>query len=339
MTGSVTVGGAGCRRRRRRPTPGGRRAAGRRTRQRRPGGVLPSVIGRAAVRRARGPPGRRGAGAVECHAHRGRTGPLIDDCRARTGDHRRRSPGHTGRRPAGRARRPIRWPGPCITPRAPPDGRKGCGRVCGTPSTAEAAFARRSRPVVLRARRRPPGLLAHVPLGLDPVRRRDAAPGRRLRHPQPIRRRPWPLGRDAGRRRPGTHHHLHGSGRTRPPARPRRRRRPRHFGALRLLVHAGSPCPPGSKRRALDGWDPACCGSSTAPPKDSSRCAPPTSGWPGRGPSVGPGRGRTLRCDDDGTIWCLAPRLRPVQLLGGRGQDRGGLAGRLFHRRRSGTTG
>ncbi len=80
-----------------------------------------------------------------------------------------------------------------------------------------------------------------------------------------------------------------------------------HFGALRLLVHAGSPCPPALKRRALGRVNPGVLwefyGSTEG---QFTVCSPEE--WLARPGTVGRARpGRTLDVDDDGTIWCLAP--------------------------------
>jgi long-chain acyl-CoA synthetase len=55
---------------------------------------------------------------------------------------------------------------------------------------------------------------------------------------------------------------------------------------FRLLVHAGSPCPPAVKQAALDRADRVSCGNSTDPPRASSRPAVLTSGSGAQGRSV-----------------------------------------------------
>lgn len=79
--------------------------------------------------------------------------------------------------------------------------------------------------------------------------------------------------------------------------------------SLRLLVHAGSPCPPALKRRAMsrvgDGvlWE--FYGSTEG---QFTVCSPDE--WTAHPGSVGRARtGRTLSVDPDGTIWCEAPRF------------------------------
>jgi long-chain acyl-CoA synthetase len=79
------------------------------------------------------------------------------------------------------------------------------------------------------------------------------------------------------------------------------------LGGLRLLVHAGSPCPPALKRRALDVVGPDVLwefyGSTEG---QFTVCSPDQ--WRARPGTVGPARaGRSLSVDEDGTIWCRAP--------------------------------
>ena len=57
------------------------------------------------------------------------------------------------------------------------------------------------------------------------------------------------------------------------------------------------------------GWAPVCCGSSTVRPRDSSPCARRRNGWHDRGRSAGPVPGAPCSVDEDGTIWCRAPRF------------------------------
>jgi long-chain acyl-CoA synthetase len=82
---------------------------------------------------------------------------------------------------------------------------------------------------------------------------------------------------------------------------------PDRFGALRLLVHAGSPCPPALKRAALevvpDGalWE--FYGSTEG---QFTVCSPAE--WLERPGTVGRARrGRRLAVDPDGTVWCRPP--------------------------------
>jgi len=82
---------------------------------------------------------------------------------------------------------------------------------------------------------------------------------------------------------------------------------PDRLGGLRLLVHAGSACPPAVKRAALgrvaDGvlWE--FYGSTEG---QFTVCAPDE--WEARPGTVGRARpGRRLETDADGTIWCHTP--------------------------------
>src|SRR5581483_1015828 len=81
------------------------------------------------------------------------------------------------------------------------------------------------------------------------------------------------------------------------------------LGSLRLLVHAGSPCPERLKRRALARVRPGVLwefyGSTEG---QFTVCSPGE--WIDRPGTVGPARpGRTLSVDEDGTVWCEAPRF------------------------------
>jgi acyl-CoA synthetase (AMP-forming)/AMP-acid ligase II len=87
----------------------------------------------------------------------------------------------------------------------------------------------------------------------------------------------------------------------------RHRATPRVLGSLRLLVHAGSPCPPTLKRAAMARvgaevlWE--FYGSTEG---QFTVCAP--GDWLARPGTVGRARpGRRLVTDDDGTVWCHAP--------------------------------
>ncbi len=145
-----------------------------------------------------------------------------------------------------------------------------------------------------------------VPLGVGPLRRRDAAAGRHLRRARPLRRRDGP-GR--ARRSPGTRPppppswpRPHWAGSWPPSPAPSDR-----FESLRLLVHAGSPCPPSLKRSALARVGPGVLwefyGSTEG---QFTVCSPEE--WSARPGTVGRARpGRTLSVDDDGTIWCRPP--------------------------------
>jgi long-chain acyl-CoA synthetase len=84
---------------------------------------------------------------------------------------------------------------------------------------------------------------------------------------------------------------------------------PGRFDSLRLLVHAGSPCPPTVKRDALERVGPGVLwefyGSTEG---QFTACSPDE--WLARPGTVGRARpGRTLSVDDDGVIWCRPPEF------------------------------
>jgi acyl-CoA synthetase (AMP-forming)/AMP-acid ligase II len=82
---------------------------------------------------------------------------------------------------------------------------------------------------------------------------------------------------------------------------------PDRFDSLRLLVHAGSPCPPPVKRQAMDRvadgvvWE--FLGST-----EGQFTACPAEEWVRRPGTVGRARpGRRLEVDEAGVVWCHAP--------------------------------
>ncbi|MDR3651109.1 MAG: class I adenylate-forming enzyme family protein [Acidimicrobiales bacterium] len=82
---------------------------------------------------------------------------------------------------------------------------------------------------------------------------------------------------------------------------------PECFSSLRLLVHAGSPCPAPLKRAALGRVGPGVLwefyGSTEG---QFTVCSPEE--WLERPGTVGRARpGRRLEVDGDGTVWCHAP--------------------------------
>ena len=79
------------------------------------------------------------------------------------------------------------------------------------------------------------------------------------------------------------------------------------FDALRLLVHAGSPCPPPLKRSALARVGPGVVWEFYGSTEGQFTVCSPAE-WAERPGTVGRARtGRTLSVDDDGTIWCRPP--------------------------------
>jgi len=82
---------------------------------------------------------------------------------------------------------------------------------------------------------------------------------------------------------------------------------PAAWDSFRLVVHAGSPCPPALKRAAMDSARPGTVwefyGSTEG---QFTVCGPDQ--WRERPGTVGRARpGRRLRVDDNGTIWCAGP--------------------------------
>jgi long-chain acyl-CoA synthetase len=82
---------------------------------------------------------------------------------------------------------------------------------------------------------------------------------------------------------------------------------PDRFARMRLVVHAGSPCPPALKRAALEVvpegalWE--FYGSTEG---QFTVCSPQE--WSDRPGTVGRARvGRSLAVDPDGTVWCRPP--------------------------------
>ena len=81
------------------------------------------------------------------------------------------------------------------------------------------------------------------------------------------------------------------------------------FAALRLLAHAGSPCPPSLKRDAMEIVGPGVLwefyGSTEG---QFTVCSPEE--WLARPGTVGRARpGRSLTVDEDGAIWCHGPKF------------------------------
>jgi long-chain acyl-CoA synthetase len=98
---------------------------------------------------------------------------------------------------------------------------------------------------------------------------------------------------------------------------PRPRRR---FDSLRLLVHAGSPCPPTLKREALARVGPGVLWEFYGSTEGQFTVCPPEA-WMARPGTVGRARrGRSLSVDDDGTIWCRPPEFARFAYWGDQGK-------------------
>jgi long-chain acyl-CoA synthetase len=79
------------------------------------------------------------------------------------------------------------------------------------------------------------------------------------------------------------------------------------FDSLRLLVHAGSPCPPTLKREALERVGPKALWEFYGSTEGQFTVCPPDE-WRARPGTVGRARpGRSLSVDADGTVWCRPP--------------------------------
>ena len=180
----------------------------------------------------------------------------------------------------------------------------------------------------------------HTAVG--PLRRLHPAGGRVAGRPGPLRRRHRPRYAPP----PPTHHRLHGADPPRAhPAVPRPRDDER-FDSLRLLAHAGAPCPEPVKRAVMARAGPARVwefyGSTEAqftvcPPEDWLE-HPGTVGRARPGRSIEPVRHRRrasrASTAESGTIWCDMPDVRPLQLLGRPRRHRRRLARVGLHRRR-----
>ncbi len=82
---------------------------------------------------------------------------------------------------------------------------------------------------------------------------------------------------------------------------------PDRFRALRLLVHAGSPCPPALKRAALEVTGPGVVWEFYGSTEGQFTVCPPDE-WLERPGTVGRARpGRRVTVDADGTVWCRPP--------------------------------
>ena len=114
---------------------------------------------------------------------------------------------------------------------------------------------------------------------------------------------------------------------------------PARFASLRLLVHAGSPCPAPLKRAALRRLRPGALwefyGSTEG---QFTVCSPEE--WLQRPGTVGRARpGRRLEVDDDGVVWCHAPGFARFEYWRDPRGHGAGVARRRLHRRRPGPSG
>ena len=81
------------------------------------------------------------------------------------------------------------------------------------------------------------------------------------------------------------------------------------FAKLRLLVHAGSPCPPSVKRTALARVGPDVLWEFYGSTEGQFTVCPPED-WRQRPGTVGRARvGRSLSVDDAGLVWCRPPEF------------------------------
>lgn len=84
---------------------------------------------------------------------------------------------------------------------------------------------------------------------------------------------------------------------------------PDRLDTLRLLVHAGSPCPETLKRRAMARVGPGVLWEFYGATEGQFTVCPPED-WIERPGTVGRARpGRRLEVDPDGTVWCHAPQF------------------------------
>ena len=155
--------------------------------------------------------------------------------------------------------------------------------------TATSRLRGRGRRLALRPRRPPHGLLADVPHGRPSAS--PAAPCWRAgRWPSSAASTPPPPSmRCVTTARPPPSSSRPTCERILPVPRPAGT--DERFDSLRLLAHAGAPCPEPVKRAVMARVRPRrASGSSTARPRPSSRCARPRTGSSAPAPSAGPAR-------------------------------------------------
>ena len=79
------------------------------------------------------------------------------------------------------------------------------------------------------------------------------------------------------------------------------------LGSFRLLAHAGAPCPPALKERAMKSFPAGSVWEFYGSTEGQFTVCPPDD-WRRRPGTVGRARpGRELLVDDDGVIWCAPP--------------------------------
>ncbi len=206
--------------------------------------------------------------------------------------------------------------------------------------------------LAVRPRRPPPRLLADVPHRLHPLLGRHAALGGLAGHPEPLRRR-----RRARSPAPAPPHHRlpRADPSAADPPTPRRSGPDERFDSLRLLVHAGAPCPESVKRATMARARPGAVwefyGSTEAQftvcSPDEWLERPGTVGRARRGrhlfiapmdgadaPSATGETSRPRRCGRHHLVHHAG--LRSLRLLAQRGGHGAGLARRRLHHRRPG---
>ncbi len=111
---------------------------------------------------------------------------------------------------------------------------------------------------------------------------------------------------------------------------------PGRFARMRLLVHAGSPCPPALKRAALALVPDGALWEFYGSTEGQFTVCPPAE-WLARPGTVGRARpGRTLAVDPDGSVWCRPPAFGRFVYWRDACEDGRRVAGRVVHGGRPG---